>query len=120
MTSLSVEPPVVRASSTDITNATAHGSVVIVKQMSDLVVLHGLSFCLRCDVDRGVPPAEHIAWRFNGEGISIRDICLSVRANETELCFTNITRTYSGMYQCFVMNEAGSDDGGINVTVAGK
>lgn len=91
-----------------------------VKQKSDLVVLHGLSFCLRCDVDRGVPPAEHIAWRFNGEGISLRDICLSVRANETELCFTNITRPYSGTYQCFVMNEAGFDDGGINVTVAGK
>ena len=91
-----------------------------VKQKSDLVVLHGLSFCLRCDVDRGVPPAEHIAWQFNGEGISLRDVCLNVRANETELCFTNITRPYSGTYQCFVMNEAGSDDGGINVTVAGK
>ena len=115
-----IAPPVVRPSSDDITELSTPDTVVTVEQPSDLFVLDGLDFCLRCDFDPGVPPADTIQWQRNGDNINIRDACLSFAANRTQLCFDSITRPYSDVYTCRVSNIAGSDNGSINVIVAGN
>ena len=87
--------------------------------MFNLTVADGISFCIMCDYDPGVPPAENVHWFRDGQGIDVRDICISLQFNDTQLCFSQISRPYSGTYTCSVSNIAGSDSGHINITVAG-
>ena len=108
-------------SSNDVSELSTPDAVVSVEQPSELFVLDGLDFCLRCEFDPGVPPTSMVAWQRNGDNINIRDACLYFGdENRTQLCFESITRPYSDRYTCRVSNIAGSDSGGINLTVAGE
>ena len=93
---------------------------VTVKQTSELFVINGLTVCLRCDFDPGVPPADTVVWLRDNMLIDLRDSCLDLGSDDGGvLCIEEITRPYSAEYSCRVSNLAGSDTGGIDVTVPG-
>jgi uncharacterized protein YodC (DUF2158 family) len=112
-----LRPPNVVDSSMNVPNITMNGVTVAVNQMSNLIVRDGVNFCIDCITDNNeVPNNTVINWIRNNEGVDVADICISF--DDTRLCFTQISRPYSGLYSCVVVNDAGSDSGSINITVA--
>lgn len=84
----------------------------------EIIGVQGQSLVLRCTAS-GVP-SPTINWHFNMRPIAVNDSPRLSITPDSHLIINSVVTSDEGLYQCVATNAAGSDVGGVNLTIHGN